>query len=78
MVNFKVSQNTGNLSQKRLFMPRRIDWNPEYKNADDQQNTFIDKYLSWSPIKKWEYLMELFSQGINNSAKKGKRRIEWK
>lgn len=60
-------------------MPRRIEWNPEYKNADDQQNDFIDRYLSWSSIKKWEYLMELVSQGVNNnSAKKGERRIEWK
>ncbi len=59
-------------------MSRRLEWNPEHKNADDQQNAFIDSYLSWSPIKKWEYLMDLVSQGINTSAKKGERRIEWK
>lgn len=59
-------------------MARRIEWNPEHKSADEQQKDFIDEYLSWSPIKKWEYLMELVSQRINNADRKGKRRIEWK
>ena len=63
-------------------MSKKIEWNQDHKNADDQQNTFIDKYLLWSPIKKWQYLMELASQGISRSpSKKGKtqgRRIEWK
>ncbi|MEM8940258.1 MAG: hypothetical protein AAGC64_13035 [Bacteroidota bacterium] len=61
-------------------MSKRMNWNPDHKNADDQQNDFIDKYLTWSARKKWEYLMELASQGINRSAAKnaGRRRIEWK
>lgn len=59
-------------------MSRRVEWNPEHKNSDDQQNAFVDRYLSWSPVKKWEYLMELVSQGINSTDKKGERRIVWK
>lgn len=51
-------------------MPRRIDWNPDDRNADDQQNAFIDRYLTWSARKKWEYLMELASQSINRSSAK--------
>ena len=61
-------------------MSKKIEWNPDHKSADEQQNAFIDRYLSWSPKKKWEYLMELASQGISRSASKSReiRRIEWK
>ncbi|ELR71701.1 hypothetical protein C900_02286 [Fulvivirga imtechensis AK7] len=59
-------------------MSRRVEWNPDHKNADDQQNAFIDKYLSWPPTKKWAYLMELSKQGLKQINAKGPRRIEWK
>lgn len=60
-------------------MSRRLEWNPEHKNADQQQNAFVDRYLSWSPIEKWEYLMELIAQGVpKNTTDKAERKIEWK
>jgi hypothetical protein len=59
-------------------MSRKVEWNPDHKNANDQQNAFIDRYLSWSPMKKWEYLMELSKQGLKQVNRKGPRRIEWK
>ncbi|SHJ88545.1 hypothetical protein SAMN04488028_10211 [Reichenbachiella agariperforans] len=59
-------------------MTRKIDWNSKHKTAEDQQVDFVDSYLSWSPRKKWEYLMELVSQGIGSGKKKGGRKIEWK
>ncbi len=59
-------------------MPRRIDWNPNHKTSDDQTNSFVNEYLGWSAIKKWEYLMELAEQGLQKQNIKGSRRIEWK
>lgn len=59
-------------------MSRRIDWNPNHKTPDDQENSFVDEYLTWSARKKWEYLMELAKQGLGKANIKGPRRIEWK
>jgi hypothetical protein len=57
---------------------RRIEWNPNHKSADEQQNEFIDEYLTWSAEKRWNYLMDLISMGLpKRKTKKGKRRIEW-
>ncbi|WP_258100213.1 hypothetical protein [Marinoscillum pacificum] len=59
-------------------MSRKIEWNPDHTSSDDQQNVFIDDYLTWSGQKKWNYLMEIISQGLKTSPSlKGKRRIEW-
>lgn len=58
---------------------RRIEWNPNHTSADEQQNEFIDKYLTWPAEKRWNYLMDLISMGLPKSnTKKSKRRIEWK
>jgi len=59
-------------------MSRKIEWNPEHKNPDEQQNEFVDRFLSWTPAEKWDYLMKLAEQGRPKPVKKGKRRIEWK
>lgn len=59
-------------------MARRIEWNPEHKNSDEQQEAFVERYLSWTASQKWEYLMALISHVKTNSAEIGKRRIEWK
>lgn len=60
-------------------MSRKLEWNPDHKNADEQQDEFVDTYLKWSPKKKWEYLMALVSQGASKeTGRKSKRRIEWK
>lgn len=59
-------------------MTRKIDWNKNHNSADEQQSEFVDKYLTWPPSKKWEYLMELASQGISTVSKKAERKIEWK
>lgn len=57
---------------------RKIHWNPKYKNADQQQDAFIDEYLSWLPTKKWKYLMELAERGTKRPSSRSERRIEWK
>ncbi len=59
-------------------MSRKIDWNINHKNADEQQSEFVDNFLRWSPNKKWDYLMEICSQGNRKVNKKSERKIEWK
>jgi hypothetical protein len=59
-------------------MGRKIEWNPNHKSADEQEKAFVDKYLTWPAEKKWEYLLELSTQGLKKSTTKGQRRIEWR
>jgi len=59
-------------------MSRKIDWNVNHKNSDEQEKAFVDNYLEWPATKKWKYLLELSTQGIKKSIKKGQRRIEWR
>lgn len=59
-------------------MGRRIEWNPNHKNAEEQEIAFVDLYLTWSANEKWEYLMELASQGLPKfPIRKCNRKIEW-
>lgn len=39
-------------------MPGRIEWNPKHASADEQQDEFVDKYLTWSAKEKWDYLTQ--------------------
>jgi hypothetical protein len=59
-------------------MFRKLKWNPQHHSQDEQQNKFIDDYLTWSTNEKWDYLMEIISLGLPEPIKKGTRKIEWK
>jgi len=59
-------------------MSRKIEWNANHTNSQDQENDFIDKYLTWSYAKRWKYLLEIVSHKIKKEAtNKNNRRIEW-
>jgi hypothetical protein len=59
-------------------MSRRIEWNGNHESANQQENKFVEEYLTWPAKKKWQYLMQLAKQGIEKSNTKEPRRIEWK
>lgn len=58
-------------------MKRKIEWNPDHKDADEQEMEFRMKFLEWPAEKKWAYLMELFKMNNPNKEVKCKKRIEW-
>lgn len=59
-------------------MTKKIEWNSNHQNGDEQELEFRLKFLTWPAQKRWDYLMELFHSGREKTNKKSKRRIEWK
>lgn len=58
-------------------MTRKLEWNPEHKDADDQEMAWRMEFLSWPVHKKWNYLMKLCKSQNKNLNPLSKRRIEW-
>lgn len=58
-------------------MARKIEWNTEHKNADEQEMSWRMEFVSWPIQKKWNYIMKLCKKPKKDINHFSQRRIEW-
>lgn len=60
-------------------MTRKIEWNPEHKDADEQEMAWRMEFLSWSFEEKWDYIMALCTKPVfeNHKEEISPRKIVW-